>query len=1336
MSWFRSLLRVTVPALLLICGWPITAHADPSFGIGTGILISMAISAATAGASMLLTRILTPKPKGQVKGKMQGEIRLSDSTWDVAKNEIFGFRFADGIGGVEVGVNFIWLNKEGIREHRTVVQASSSGGGGGKGPPKPPPETRITYDCDCAFLVGKGPLRILRMKFNEDIVYNVPPSGAPGTGQITGIHDPTYPPEVPYDHYLPPNPYTADTSPRLRHDDAIVVDPVDNSVGVTIVGGAYADIQIYEGNEDQEPDPVIQTDVDSIYGANSTPAYLNDCYVRLSGLNITKYNGFPNIVVLAENVELQTIEEIVVHRTVRSGLLTSDLDMSALSTTPCRGYAITTQQAAKKDLEDFAIMFNFDFVETPDGTLQAVDLSSRTLTATLTDADLGAYVKDGQSKAPIDAVVTKIPDESEMWKTVRVQFFNPLMEFQVDAKQQTYPFTTSQRNESIELMATLLPQEADLIALRILQMHWAGAFPHEFSISDQWIWLYPTNRILMPISGEVRAVRLSEVQGISPGVLRCSAYPDELVVFAAANLNPVPPSNNVAVPANTVATFLDIPWLHPQAVPGIYIAATPKDIDSGYWPGATAYRFKDADEQQMTTFVAPATMGRTTNALADVPASWSGNRNNFVKRFYAGAAAGGGGGTGALNRMPDTVSELEPWAERLRGSDPLLVARNLGRALFLSQEYMNRLSLSSGGTSITRTNLVGVIESGGNAVKTASSGWSNGGFSSVETLVGDGYIEWVAIGSISDHLMVGLSTTDADADFATIGFAIYQGGSSLVIYEGGSSVGTFGTYTTSTMFRMERVGSTLSYYKDGGLLRSTTITTADLIVDCAINTSGGTVGPITLSTGSPVYVPRTNLEFVTDLYSAYLNRDPDDAPDVDMSGRDFWVGELDGGDTRDHVILAFEVSPEFEARVQAAAATFFDTTSTVTIDLFGQGEPTSLTDDQARAGLGVWVFGNEAVIPCVWTRDMSAANRWTGTRMIRRLKNTDAASGTHVAFERCVLMNSAVRFVELDESEQGITRIWRVITTGARLQDGADIEVTWNGKSIPPDPLLDPHVPGLGDVATITKDEASPSWIIYTPKPAIYGATITDLELWQYSDSGGTTLIRSHIGNLSGRSVLAQTVADAYFRYRWRNKSLEDIGSGRGWSELSGVSSVAAGTGSGTPPPDDGPTVPPPIDPTDGGAGGGPGGCFVAGTMLRRPDGIQAIETFEADSPIMVWDFALGQLVASEVERVEVHERKLTRELVTGDGRTARLSDEQPIHTGAGNFTRSDRLLVARSIEAVNDSGELVTDRVDSLDTAAYATVHHLHVKHPDHNYVLENGIIAHNIKRPVMLPP
>lgn len=127
----------------------------------------------------------------------------------------------------------------------------------------------------------------------------------------------------------------------------------------------------------------------------------------------------------------------------------------------------------------------------------------------------------------------------------------------------------------------------------------------------------------------------------------------------------------------------------------------------------------------------------------------------------------------------------------------------------------------------------------------------------------------------------------------------------------------------------------------------------------------------------------------------------------------------------------------------------WDTVSTVTIDLF-YGTPQTKTDAQVLEGENMWVIGSEVVGIATWSAVGGHPNRWTGSRMQRKLRDT--LSTGHVVGERAVLMNSAVRFVKVDTSEQGVARTYRAATVAPAasqpVTDAAPVSFTWTGLSI------------------------------------------------------------------------------------------------------------------------------------------------------------------------------------------------------------------------------------------------------------------------------------------------
>ncbi len=83
-----------------------------------------------------------------------------------------------------------------------------------------------------------------------------------------------------------------------------------------------------------------------------------------------------------------------------------------------------------------------------------------------------------------------------------------------------------------------------------------------------------------------------------------------------------------------------------------------------------------------------------------------------------------------------------------------------------------------------------------------------------------------------------------------------------------------------------------------------------------------------------------------------------------------------------------------------------------------------------------------------WTRDSGYPNRWIGTDIYRILKNTNKFASTHSIGERVVYLDDAVKFISLDETEIGVTRDWKFVTTGQEIDHAATVAVTFGGENL------------------------------------------------------------------------------------------------------------------------------------------------------------------------------------------------------------------------------------------------------------------------------------------------
>jgi hypothetical protein len=604
-------------------GNPGILRADPSGGFATALLISLAVSAATTGASYLAQKILTPKPKPVERGKMQGDIQIQSSEEGIMITEVYGSDPGDGMAGVKFAPNIIWTS--GIRKHQTTTP----GGGGGKGAPKPAATITYTYDMDIALMWGRGRLKLLKLWANTDVIYDQTPATISGTN-ATGIIDPLVDPDDPYDPFNPPDPLFVDGAPTTRYRGG----PTTVSGGggaITANLANFVNVTHYPGSSTQTPDPTMQAALDAEFGTGSTPAFRGRAWSMLAAFDITKYGSVPNFRGLLLNMDLGTVEEIILDRAERVGLLSTDLDLSAVSSVVSRGLLVSQLQGPKVEANLLAQVHYFDFVEDPfSGKIIAVDLSDDTIQATIDESELGFV--EGEFKTPADLppelFTTVIPNESTLPRRSIVRAYDPTpkKDFDFGSDYGLRQVTSSEAVTTIEVPITMTPDERRQMAERLNQIAWLQKDADTFTLAYKYAWLKPTDiiQINRPNEGFTHLVRLNTRQGAIPGVLQMAARPHLQPITLPTLPSATATASAVGVPASSIMAFLDVKSLRDaDSDPGIYLAATPKDINSGTWAGATVFVDKGSDYQPLIQLPDKATMGRAITALADVPGGWT-----------------------------------------------------------------------------------------------------------------------------------------------------------------------------------------------------------------------------------------------------------------------------------------------------------------------------------------------------------------------------------------------------------------------------------------------------------------------------------------------------------------------------------------------------------------------------------------------------------------------------------------------------------------------------------------------------------------------------------------
>ena len=91
--------------------------------------------------------------------------------------------------------------------------------------------------------------------------------------------------------------------------------------------------------------------------------------------------------------------------------------------------------------------------------------------------------------------------------------------------------------------------------------------------------------------------------------------------------------------------------------------------------------------------------------------------------------------------------------------------------------------------------------------------------------------------------MFGLGVGNTNTSYTDIDYALYLNtGSSLAVYENGTSRGTFGTYVTGDMLQVAVEGGVVRYKKNGTVLYTSAVAvTYPLRVDTALYSAGATL---------------------------------------------------------------------------------------------------------------------------------------------------------------------------------------------------------------------------------------------------------------------------------------------------------------------------------------------------------------------------------------------------------------------------------------------------------------------------------------------------------------
>ncbi|MTI25798.1 leucine-rich repeat domain-containing protein, partial [Fulvivirga kasyanovii] len=171
-----------------------------------------------------------------------------------------------------------------------------------------------------------------------------------------------------------------------------------------------------------------------------------------------------------------------------------------------------------------------------------------------------------------------------------------------------------------------------------------------------------------------------------------------------------------------------------------------------------------------------------------------------------------------------------------------------------------------------------VLNSDGNLEKNVSQGWGNAGAASNQGLPqgADGWVEFQALSRTKTY-MIGISPENLDSHWLTQRYSIYIRNTGVYgIYEGGMAIKNLGDYLVGDVFKIERTGNVIKYFRNGEVVYTSAYLLEDqLLVDISLGDSG-TVVPDIRTSFNEVYTktPKPGYEVQwTDIEGAEVNFD-------------------------------------------------------------------------------------------------------------------------------------------------------------------------------------------------------------------------------------------------------------------------------------------------------------------------------------------------------------------------------------------------------------------------------------------------------------------------------
>jgi hypothetical protein len=518
-----------------------------------------------------------------------------------------------GRGGIKVPAIIVWSS--GIRKVITTSQVPTQGGKGFGGHSQT--VDNVSYNIDLGLLFARGPLDLIREYGNADILIDQFTQSA----NPSGVHDSGVGADDDYDPLEPPDPTLNYRDSFDRVDGDIAVD--GDGVGTGTVQGGSSGFAIYPGNDDQQPDPTIESDVDAKYGTGSTPAYKNHALVVHNTLDMSRWGGtVPNITAVWEHQTLDTWGEIFASMCERVGVLTAngDYDFTDLDIA-CRGLLVSGRPYAPAEIigsPDIQLAGNF-FVTEVEGQLVGFPEGDEP-SITIPDTEIGWLEGDGDLPDVLPEIDSILVAEKDLARDVHVKSLDPDNDWDANTQSAMRQITDGSTVELVEINIAQLSDERRATAQRKLYRDYVAGTVHRFTLPWKYLYLHPGYKVTVTrAEGFTHVLRLSSIEG-GIGLLTCEGFALEPEIFDQPANGVFPPGYipPQPIPAMIIATVLDIPQFRDadQDRIGWYAGGTPRTAVGQTFAGWTLQSQRNSVWSLRGSSNLPATIGKVVSSTA------------------------------------------------------------------------------------------------------------------------------------------------------------------------------------------------------------------------------------------------------------------------------------------------------------------------------------------------------------------------------------------------------------------------------------------------------------------------------------------------------------------------------------------------------------------------------------------------------------------------------------------------------------------------------------------------------------------------------------------------